>query len=397
LVFVFPRSARKNQNRKKDMDVQAARTSGEALRYAIIGCAAGIAPTHLRALAQLPSAQVVGMADLDAERGAARARETSCRFFADHRTMLAELRPDVAVICVPHPFHAPIALDCFAAGAHVLVEKPIAVEVAEADAMIAAAEASGRILAVNFQQRFRPAVEQARALIASGELGDLVRVLCVEPWFRTAAYYRSATWRGTWAGEGGGVLMNQAPHTLDLLCHLAGLPRRVWGWARTRAQAIETEDTPQAMLEFDNGAPGYLYVSTVEAGAQQFLQIVGDRAAVELRGGRLTITRFDPSISTFRATSPELFAQPDVSAEQPELPEGGGDHLAVYQDLERAIRGGGRPRADGREGRMSLELANAIILSSHSGAPVSLPLDRAAYSALLSRLRQGGLGSIPLK
>jgi UDP-N-acetyl-2-amino-2-deoxyglucuronate dehydrogenase len=369
------------------MNAQTGASEPAPLRYMIIGCAGTIVPTHLAALAQLPGAQVVGMTDIDATRGAARASETGCSFHTDHRALLAELRPDVAVICAPHPFHASLALDCFAAGAHVLVEKPIAVEVAEADVMVAAAEAAGRILAVNFQQRFRPLIEYARDMIQAGALGELVRVLCVEPWFRTAAYYRSATWRGTWAGEGGGVLMNQAPHTLDLLCHLAGMPRRVWGWAHTFRHAIETEDTAQAMLEYPNGAPGYLHISTVEAGLKQQLQIVGDRAALEIKGGQLTVYHFAPALSEFRQTSPELFAQPGVRVEQVELPATGGDHLAVYRDLERAIREGGKPRADGAEGLMSLELANAITLSSHTERPVALPLDRAEYTALLADLR----------
>lgn len=167
------------------------------VRYAIIGCAGIIAATHLQALAQLPQARIVGMCDIDIERGAALASELACPFFANHQAMLAAVKPDVAVICTPHPLHAIQATDCFAANAHVLVEKPIAIEVAEAEVMIAAAETAGRILAVNFQQRFRPAVEYARAFIQSGQLGSLVRVLCVEPWYRTAAYYRSATWRAT--------------------------------------------------------------------------------------------------------------------------------------------------------------------------------------------------------
>ena len=220
-------------------------------------------------------------------------------------------------------------------------------------------------------------------------MGELYRITwIVTNWFRSCAYYASGGWRATWAGEGGGVLMNQAPHTLDLLCHLAGMPQRVWGWTRTLAHAIETEDTAQAMLEFANGAPGYLYTTTVEAGAPQYLQIVGDRAALELHGAQLTISRFEPPLSTFRSTSPELFAQPHMHIERPVLPSGGGDHLAVYQDLEQALRTGRRPRADGRAGRMSLELANAIILSSHSGSAVTLPLDRAAYAALLAELKE---------
>ncbi len=360
------------------------------LRYVIIGCAAGIAPLHLQALAQLPAASIVGMSDIDATRGAARAAEVGCPFFVDHREMLAALHPDIAVICTPHPTHAPLALDCFAAGAHVLVEKPMAVEVAEADAMITAAAAAGRVLAVNFQQRFRPAIERARALIEAGELGELVRVLCIEPWYRPAAYYRSAAWRGTWAGEGGGVLMNQAPHTLDLLCHLAGMPAKVWGWTRTLCHAIECEDTAQAMLEYPNGAPGYLYISTIEAGVKRRMQIIGDRAALELAGEQLTIYRFTPSLSAYRATSTELFSAPGTTAEVVELPPGdGGGHLAVHRDLQTAIIEQRRPRCDGPEGLMSLELANAVILSSYTDRAMTLPLDRAAYTALLADLKAG--------
>ena len=254
--------------------------------------------------------------------------------------------------------------------------------------MIAAAADAGRVLAVNFQQRFRPLIERARALIDTGELGPLVRVLCVEPWFRTAAYYRSAGWRGTWRGEGGGVLLNQAPHTLDLLCHLAGPPARVWGWVRTRVHAIEVEDSAQALLEYPNGAPGYLHVSTVEAGSRRRIQIIGERATLDLDGDQLTITRFAQPLDEFRAGSAELFSAP-AAAEVVALPPGdGGVHLAVYRDLHAAILEGRQPLIDGAEGRMSLELANAIVLSSYVEKPVTLPLDRGSYSALLADLRR---------
>ena len=371
------------------MESQTGQSDAPTFRYVLIGCGAGIATTHLRALAQLPEAQIAGMSDIDATRGAARAAETGCPFFVDHHELLAETHPDVAVIITPHPFHAPLALDCFAAGAHVLVEKPLAVEVAEADQMIAAAEAADRILAVSFQQRFRPVVERARALIDEGAIGPLVRVLCIEPWFRPAAYYRSASWRGSWAGEGGGVLMNQAPHTIDLLCHLTGPPVKVWGWTRTLCHAMECEDTAQAMLEYPNGTPGYLTMSTVEAGMKSRIQVVGDRGALELVGSQLTVYRFDPPLREHMATSPEMFSSPQVETEVLELPGNGGGHLAVYRDLQAAIREGRRPRSDGREGLMSLELANAIILSSYAERAVTLPLDRTAYSELLAELKAG--------
>jgi predicted dehydrogenase len=332
---------------------------------------------------------VVAACDINADAGRAQAQEIGCAFYQDYRAMLAEVRPDVAVIVTPHPLHAAMAIDCLRAGSHVLLEKPMAVAVSEADRIIAEAAAAGRILAINFQQRFRPVVERARALIEDGAIGPLVRTLSIEPWYRTAAYYRTATWRATWRGEGGGVLLNQAPHTLDLLSYLAGLPAKVWGWTRTRCHAIEVEDTAQAMLEYPNGAPGYLTVSTVEMGVKPRLQIVGERGTLELSGNALTIHRLTPSSREHLRTSTEMFGSPAIDSETVDVEDNSGGERAVYRDLVAAICDGRPPRADGREGRMSLELANAITLSSHAGQPVTLPLDRAAYDALLADLQAG--------
>ncbi len=359
----------------------------EPLRVALIGGGAVIAKTHLDALAATPDAQLVALSDLSAERAGPRAAAAGVPLFADYHTMLAETQPDLAVVCTPHPSHAAIALDCFAAGAHVLVEKPIAVEVAEADAMIDAAERAGRTLAVSFQQRFRPEVRQARALIDAGELGELVRVLCVEPWFRTAYYYRTAGWRGTWRGEGGGVLLNQAPHTLDLLCYLAGRPARVWGVTRTLHHAIETEDTAHALLEFANRAPGYFFAGTAEVGPQ-YLEIIGERASLRLSGGGLQVTRFEPPQHEHMRASAEMFSAPASRvADLPPMPADLAGHGAVYRDLIDALREDRQPLCNGRSARDSLELANAITLSSHAGRAIDRPIDRAEYGALLADLR----------
>ena len=357
------------------------------MNYVIIGCGAGIATFHLRALSQLPNAKIVGMCDVSAERGQARADEVGAPFFADHRAMLAATKPNVAVICTPHPFHARLAIDAFAAGAHVLTEKPIAIEVAEADAMVAAAHQAGKLLAVNFQQRFRPVVQRAKQMLDSGSIGDLVRVMCLEPWFRPMSYFKDVPWRGTWKGEGGGVLMNQAPHDLDLLCYLVGLPKKVWGWTRTQHHDIEAEDMAQAMFEFPNGAPGYLYTSTAEAGSKQRITLVGQRGILDISGNTLTLTRFTPSLREFIDNSPNHYAPPASETETHEIAGDGGGHLAVYQDLEAAIAEGRQPLAHGESARMGLELANAIIYSSHHDRAITLPVDRADYAALLARLR----------
>lgn len=364
-------------------------TDSSPLRFAVIGAGASIYRFMHRPAQVAEGIHVVAACDVNIAAGQAQAAEIGCAFYEDYRAMLAEVRPDVAVIVTPHPLHETMAIDCLRAGCHVLLEKPMAVAVSQADRIIAEAEAAGRVLAINFQHRFRAVIERARALIEEGAIGPLVRTLSIDPWYRTAYYYRTASWRATWRGEGGGVLLNQAPHGLDLLCHLAGMPVKVWGWTRTRYHAIEVEDTAQAMLEYPNGAPGYLTVSSVEMGVKPSLHIVGERGTLELSGDRLTIHRLTPSSREHLLTSTEMFGAPAVSSEAFVPEEVGGKEASVYRDLVAAIREGLPPRADGRAGRMSLELANAITLSSHTGGPVSLPLDRAAYDALLADLQAG--------
>lgn len=366
-------------------------TTQSPLRFAIMGCGGIIAASHIAVLDKVQSqgAQLVAMCDINPDTGKPRADAAGVPFFTDYRELLDKVHPDVVSICTPHPMHAPIAVDSFAAGAHVLTEKPMSVEVAEADRMIAAADKAGKILAVNFQQRFKPIIERAKAMVTNGEIGSLVRVLVVEPWLRTAAYYKLSTWRGTWVGEGSAVLLNQSPHTLDLLCHLAGEPHKVTGWIKTLYHAIECEDTFQAMLEYPNGAPGYITASTGEAGVPGRIEIIGDRGGLIISGEKLSIYRFTPALKEHLRTSTDPFGQPSAEMTVEDLPGDAGAHLAVYLDLIAAIREGRQPRTNGREGLMSLQLANAISMSSFAEHSVTLPLDRAAYKALFNDLKSG--------
>ena len=357
------------------------------LRYGIVG-AGVVVSMHLPGIAAVDDAELVGITDLDEDRGRARAEEAGCAFFADRGELLAQ-SPDVVVVCTPHPSHPTLAIEALESGAHVLVEKPIAIEVAEADRMVAAAARTSRILAVAFQQRFRPVIVRARELIERGEIGELVRVTVVDPWYRPESYYASAGWRGTWAGEGGGVLMNQAPHTLDLLCHLAGPPARVVGVTRRRLQPMEAEDTAAAVLELANGATGTLEVSTLEPGTQR-IELVGERGRIEIRGETISFDRFEPSLTEHRTTSPEMFGAPAIVPVDQALDLGaGGDHADLHRDLAAAIREGREPRAPAHDAIWALELANAIVLSSFEDRSVALPVDRAADRALLGKLRAG--------
>ncbi len=360
------------------------------LRYGVIG-AGVVAPLHLDAIAALDDVELLGISALDHEAALALAQRAGCATFSDHRDLLA-LEPDVVAVCTPHPSHPALAIAALEAGAHVLVEKPLAVEVRDADAMIDAATRADRLLGVCFQQRFRPVVAGARELIENGRLGELARVSIVDPLYRPWSYYGTAGWRGTWEGEGGGVLMNQAPHTLDLLCHLAGPPATVWGASRRRSQPMEAEDTATALLEYGNGAVGTVAVSTTEPGVQR-IELVGDRGRIEIVGETLTFDRFEPPLSEHLPTCMEMFGQPTPERESVALPAGRGDHLDVHQDFAAAIRTGGVPRAPARDARCSLEVANAIVLSTHVGYAVPLPVDRDAYAALLADLRAGRLAT----
>ena len=358
------------------------------LRHVVIGVGAGIFKLHQSGL-DLEASNVVGVADLNEEVGQQRADEAGCPFYLDHQKMLTDTEPDVAVIITPHPFHAPLAIDALNAGCHVLVEKPIAVQVAEADAMIEAAERNNRLLAVNFQQRFRPEVVAIRNLIQSGRMGDIQHVNMTTTWTRTARYFEFAGWRGTWQGEGGGVLMNQGPHNLDMLCHLLGQPSKVFAWTRTRIQKIETEDTVQAMFEWPNGAMGSLHTSTAEAGTPFLFELTGTGGVLRWKHDGMTFHKFEPDVRTHILESEEMYAAPKVQEAGVQMQDSEANHLAVYRNFHNAILNGTPVSADGGEARMSLELANAMIYSSHTGELAELPLNRQAYAELLKSLQAG--------
>jgi predicted dehydrogenase len=355
-------------------------------RFAVIGVGATVFGMHQLALLA-SGVEVVGVSDVNPDAARNRAEELGCPYFADHRELLESTRPDAVAVLAPHPFHASIAVDCLEAGAHVLVEKPIAVEVAEADRMIEASERNQRLLAVNLQQRTRSDVRTAKKLITDGHLGDLQRIQLTAIWTRPAYYYRMGGWRGTWRGEGGGILMNQSPHNLDLVCHLAGQPSRVVAWNRTLYHAIETEDTSVAMLEWPNGALGTLLVSTAQLGDAERMEFAGTRGVLQFGRGGLQVVEADQDLREFLAESQNPFGKPPLESRDVALEPGGGDHTAIYANFLEAVEHGAALVADGAQGRLSLELANALIYSSATGQLVSLPLDRGAYSSLLERLR----------
>jgi predicted dehydrogenase len=295
---------------------------------------------------------------------------------------------DAVLIATPHYYHTAIGIDALQRGLHVLVEKPISVHKADCERLIAAHRDPKQVFAAMFQQRTETKYRKLRHLIFSEELGEIVRVnWIITDWYRTDAYYGSGGWRATWKGEGGGVLLNQCPHNLDLLIWMCGKPARVRGFCQLgRYHNIEVEDNVTAYLEYPNGATGLFVTSTGEAPGTNRLEICGDRGRVVLEHNKLTFIRNEVSMIEFGRMSKSGFAKPEVWNIDIPVDGVGGQHHEVVQNFVNAILDGASLFCPAAEGLHSVELANAILYSSLLGKTVELPLDGLAYEQRLNRL-----------
>jgi predicted dehydrogenase len=237
-----------------------------------------------------------------------------------------------------------------------------------------------------------PLYKKIKSLVAEGELGDVTRLSwIVTDWFRTWSYYASGGWRATWAGEGGGVLINQCPHNLDLIPWLTGMmPSRVTAVASLgKTHPIEVEDEVSAILEFSNGAIGHFVTTTGEAPGTNRLEICGDRGKLVAENGKLTFHRTRKGVRETRETSPEAFAQVETwQSDIPIAPGGPDGHRAVMQNFIHAIQSDEPLIAPGAEGARGLEIGNAMLMAGVTRKPVDLPLDGDAYEQLLKDLHQ---------
>jgi len=266
---------------------------------AVIGCG-DVSVVHFDAIAHLPDVELVGICDPDPDQRAAAERAWGVPGFADHQSLLAAVHPDVVHICTPHSTHVPLALDCLAQGVHVVLEKPLATTLADGERLVRAAEQSSARMAVCFQNRYNAAVHALHERLSSGELGRVLGAAATVLWHREADYYQSRPWRSTWAGSGGGLLMNQAIHTVDLLQWLLGEVTDVAGHVATRAlqDAIEVEDTAELALTHASGARSLLFATLAHAtNAPVTVEVVTEQATLSLRGD-LTIAHADGRTET---------------------------------------------------------------------------------------------------
>ena len=356
------------------------------VRFGVIGTG-GVGHIHIGYLKDLPRAELTCVCDNRAPVVETVARRFGVQPFTDPGKLIESGLCDAVLIATPHFLHPVVGIAAMNAGLHVLTEKPIAVRTSDADRMIAAARKNKVKLAVVFQRRLDPLWSQARKIVDSGALGKLVRTCLIESWFRPQAYYDSASWRGTWSGEGGGVMMNQSPHSLDALLWLGGMPDKVIGKVATRAHRIEVEDCATAMLTYRNGATGLLHTSTIEFPEPNLFQFVGDSAVLEVRDGVLRIGTSAPSAGVYVRTATDPWGLPvpawkEIKVALPPPPHG---HEAIAKNFVDAILDGAPLAAPGEEAIKSLELANAITVSSALGEEVSLPLKRKLFDDFLAK------------
>jgi len=298
---------------------------------------------------------------------------------------------DAVLIATPHYTHTTAGITALNAGLHVLVEKPISVHRADAERLLAAHRDPRQVFATMFNQRTDPYFQTIRRLVASGDLGAIRRVnWTITNWFRPDAYYASSNWRATWAGEGGGVLLNQSPHNLDLFQWIFGLPQRVTGFCGFgRYHQIEVEDDVTAYFEYDDGSHATFITSTGEAPGTNRLEIAADNGRLVYENDRLVwLHNAVPNPLQSRIT-PDFFAIPAHREEIIPVQGHGGQHVEVLQNFVDAILDGKPLIAPAAEGLHSVELANAILMSAWTRSTIQLPINGSAYEALLrERARQ---------
>ncbi len=356
------------------------------LRIGVIGVG-GIGSAHCKGVGKIAEAELTAVADVDRKRAREIGKEYGVPHYGSHQELIESGRCDLVVVGTPHPEHEKPALDAIKAGLHVLCEKPVTERVSTARKVVEAAERSGVGFSVNFPVRTTPASLKAIEIAQSGQLGRLQRAILVLPDYRSQRYYDSAGWRATWKGEGGGILLNQAPHFMDFFLQLTGMPERVFGVTETRLHDIEVEDIGEALLRYPGGGHGYVYTTTNELNLGRMVEVVGSKGALVIRDGATELYRFSDDVEEFTHSVEDKWAK--ASAERVPFRKSRAPQASPLQNLVAHVLHGESLLVDGRSALWSLELANAIMLSSDVGDWVSVPIDAKAYDRFLAKKRRG--------
>ena len=338
------------------------------IRFGIIGCGM-IAGWHANAIKAIEGAELSGIADNRVEYAAGFSEKYGGKVFESPERLAASSDIDVICVCTPSGLHAPQAIMAANAGKYVITEKPMALNLEEADQVIKAVETNGVKMAVISQLRFSPAVKKLKEAVDGGLLGKIVVGDIYMKFYRSQEYYNKGGWRGTKAMDGGGALMNQGIHGVDLLRYIMGPVKTVFARTGTLARRIEVEDTAAAVLEYENGALGVIQATTsIYPGYPRRMEISGDKGTIILEED--SIVRWDvegkpvPEDITLEHTTNGSASDPAALGIE--------GHILQIRDMADAIRSGRKPMVDAYEGRKPIEVIAAVYESAKTGKPVEL-------------------------
>lgn len=338
-----------------------------------------------------PDIELVAVADRKEDRRNW-AKETlpeTVRIFEEGKDLMDSGVCDAVIVAVPHYQHPELTIYGLEHGIHVLCEKPAGVYTRQVREMIEVSEKSDQVFAMMFNQRTNCLYRKMYELVHSGELGAIKRVnWIITDWYRTQIYYDSGAWRATWEGEGGGVLLNQCPHQLDLLTWICGVPSKVRAFCHEgKWHEIEVEDDVTAYMEFENGATGVFVTTTGDAPGTNRFEIDLEKGKLVCEDDKLILHRLAVNEREFCRTATEGFAKPECTVEEVETDGKNEQHVGVMNAFADKILGKGELVAPGREGINGLMLSNAMHLSSWTDETVTLPVDEDRFLALLNERR----------
>jgi UDP-N-acetyl-2-amino-2-deoxyglucuronate dehydrogenase len=337
------------------------------MRVGILG-GGNISETHARAARSLPGVEIIAICGTNREKTAHLAEIVGGAVYDRVDEFLAHRPMDMVAIGSPSGVHGEQAVAALRHGLHVLVEKPLDITTERVDAVIREADRTGQKVGVFFQDRLKPDIVKIKSIVDTGQLGKPVLASGRVKWYRPPDYYGDSRWRGTWALDGGGALMNQAIHTVDLLLWIFGPVVRVSGSVATRLHRIEVEDTAAAVFEFASGALGTLEAATsVFPGYSRRVELTGAQGTVVLEHDR--IVSADLRTSSLLGSADAVSG--DISATSPVVADTT-PHRRIFEDFIRAIRTDGTPVCDARAGRRSVEVVQAIYRSAQERRAVEL-------------------------
>ena len=370
-----------------------------SVRYGVIGIK-GVGSKHVSMAHEHENVELTALVDLDEPAVKAQSQELGVRAFTDYRELLDAGIVDAVSIATPHHLHAIIGLECLNAGVHVFTEKPLANRVSDADAMIQTAKARDLKLCVGHQYRTYRTPQTMKHLIDTGAIGNIMRVLWTWIEFRPESYYARDIWRQTWRHAGGGVLMNQTSHDLDLICWLIGEPVQVSAMIGNQFHQIEVEDVVCANVLFANGVFGSIQLTINQPRGYSIRQIAGDKGTIAIpdvqsltnnRDDHILLGTYEDSLTDIVGRTSGIAGQPEISWRPVELQDESGGHDVLMDSFINAILNGGEALVNGVSARPAVELINAIVLSAMRKKTVDVPVDREEYDELFEELSSGSL------